>query len=55
MGLFYNSLLLLQSFLGPKGCTHSPGDRACWKDEFSIDTDYEYEVPTGKLVEVCCP
>lgn len=52
-GLFYNSLLLLQSFISPKGCTHSPEDRACWKDGFNINTDYEYEIPNGKLVEVC--
>lgn len=52
MGLFYNSLWLIQSVLGPKGCTHSPEDRACWKGEFSINTDYKYEVPNGKLVEV---
>ena len=51
-GLFYNSLLLLQSFLGPNDCTHSPKDRACWKDGFNINTDYEYEIPKGKLVEV---
>ncbi|QGA18836.1 hypothetical protein EYB26_006521 [Talaromyces marneffei] len=51
MGLFYNSLWLIQSVLGPKGCTHSPEDRACWKGEFSINTDYKYEVPNGKLVE----
>jgi len=43
----------------PEGCVHSPHNRGCWKDGFSIHTDYEVEVPPGKLVEVgksvsCC-
>lgn len=37
--------------LGPHHCTHGPQDRACWKDGFDINTDYEYKIPDGKLVE----
>ena len=53
------SLLLLSGFGNKDGdhreCVHSPQDRGCWRDGFSINTDYEALIPPGKLVEVSCP
>ena len=61
--LFQNPLLnlhglsLLSIFGGSQKplsqqCVHSPEHRDCWKHGFSINTDYEAEIPPGKLVEV---
>ncbi|KAK9784078.1 putative Oxidoreductase [Seiridium cardinale] len=35
----------------PKRLHHGPDNRGYWKDGFSIETDYEVEIPEGKLVE----
>lgn len=53
----YSSWLLLNQFLfpQPKNCVNSPHSRACWKDGFDLHTDYEYDIPPGKLVEVNDP
>lgn len=37
----------------PTNCTNTPHSRSCWIDGFDINTDYNEEVPPGKLVEVC--
>ena len=49
--------LSLLSILGKRDsnngqCVNTPDSRGCWRDGFDINTDYEVEVPQGKLVEV---
>lgn len=35
-----------------RNCVNTAQSRGCWRDGFNINTDYEVEVPPGKLVEV---
>ena len=48
----YSSWLFLQGLFGQRNCVRSPHHRGCWKDGFGINTDYEVEIPPGKLIEV---
>lgn len=32
--------------------THGPQNRSQWRDGFDLYTDYEVDIPPGKLVEV---
>jgi hypothetical protein len=49
---FYPSLYQRPLSSSTRHLDHGPDNRGYWKDGFSIKTDYEVEIPEGKLVEV---